>query len=70
MESYVLDVCFVGGGNTCVTVDSGVEENVCPWDWGEQFGMVPPKYWMNLVGAGGDVIEHLGERTVRMTSPF
>eukprot|EP00973_Karenia_brevis_P009006 1219967-Karenia_brevis.AAC.1 len=29
---------FVGGGKTEVTVDSGAEESVCPWEWGQQFG--------------------------------
>ena len=32
-----MEVCFVGGGCTEITVDSGAEENVCPWDWGSQF---------------------------------
>ena len=68
--SYVIDVSFVGGGKTNVTVDSGAEESVCPSEWGENFSVTPPKYWMNLVGAGGDVITHYGERAVRMFSPF
>ena len=32
--SYLMDVSFVGGGKTEITVDSGAEENVCPWNWG------------------------------------
>ena len=68
--SYVMDVNFVGGGKTSVTVDSGAEESVCPWEWGGKFAVRQPQHWMNLVGAGGDVIEHYGERAVRMISPF
>jgi hypothetical protein len=30
--SYLMDVNFVGGEKTTITVDSGAEENVCPWD--------------------------------------
>eukprot|EP00973_Karenia_brevis_P038942 5376048-Karenia_brevis.AAC.1 len=32
--SYVLKVDFAGGGPTEITVDSGAEESVCPWEWG------------------------------------
>ena len=28
--SYLMEVSFVGGGKTAITVDSGAEENVCP----------------------------------------
>eukprot|EP00973_Karenia_brevis_P037718 5204192-Karenia_brevis.AAC.1 len=34
----MMRVNFVGGGATEVTVDSGAEESVCPWGWGQQFG--------------------------------
>ena len=37
--SYIMEVDFVGGGRTWITIDSGVEENVCPWEWGEKFGV-------------------------------
>ena len=30
-----MDVEFVGGEKTVITVDSGAEESVCPWEWGE-----------------------------------
>ena len=41
--SYVMEVQFVGGEKTTITVDSGAEESVCPWEWGERvFG---PQYW-------------------------
>ena len=29
--SYVMEVQFVGGEKTTITVDSGAEESVCPW---------------------------------------
>ena len=35
--SYLMDVCFVGGNRRTITVDSGAEEDVCPWEWGSQF---------------------------------
>jgi hypothetical protein len=35
--SYLMEVEFVGGGKTQITVDSGAEESVCPEDWGSQF---------------------------------
>ena len=34
-----MEVDFVGGGRTWITIDSGAEENVCPWEWGEKFGV-------------------------------
>ena len=35
--SYLMDASFVGGGKAEIIVDSGVEESVCPLDWGSQF---------------------------------
>ena len=32
--SFVMQVKFRNGENTEITVDSGAEENVCPWGWG------------------------------------
>ena len=37
--SYLLDVTFVSGKKAEITVDSGAEESVCPWDWGEEYGL-------------------------------
>ena len=37
--SYVMQVAFRNGKQTEITVDSGAEENVCPWAWGEEFGI-------------------------------
>eukprot|EP00973_Karenia_brevis_P088142 12221346-Karenia_brevis.AAC.1 len=51
----MMRVNFVGGGETEVTVDSGAEESVCPWDWGQQFGCRVPQESLKLkmqVGIG------------------
>jgi hypothetical protein len=68
--SYLMDVCFVGGGRTEITVDSGAEENVCPWGWGEQFEVKPADKWMNFRNASGGYIDHFGKRDVLVKSPF
>jgi hypothetical protein len=67
---YVMDVSFVNGERTTITVDSGAEENVCPWDWGQQFGIQPADNWMNFRNASGGWMEHYGKRDVVVTSPF
>ena len=68
--SYLMDVCFVGGERTQITVDSGAEENVCPWDWGSQFETKPADRWMNFSNASGGRIEHYGKRDVVVSSLF
>ena len=68
--SYMLDLNFVDGTKTEVTVDSGAEDSVCPLYWGDQYGLKPAKKWKTFRSAGGDMIEHYGERIVRMSSPF
>ncbi len=62
--SFVIDVCFVGGVKTEITVDSGAEENVCPYGWGQEFGMRPAGRWMNFRSASGERIAHHGQRNV------
>ena len=37
--SYLLDVTFASGRKAEITVDSGAEESVCPWGWGEEYGL-------------------------------
>ena len=68
--SYMLDVCFVGGEKTSITVDSGAEENVCPWEWGEQFIVLEACARMQFRNASGGAIEHFGQRDVVVESPF
>ena len=68
--SYLMNVSLVGGGKTEITVDSGAEENVCPWGWGEHFEVKPADRWMSFKNAGGGSIEHYGERDVLVSSPF
>ena len=66
-----MEVSFVGGEKTAITVDSGAEENVCPWDWGKElFGTRDPNHRMNFRNANGGPIEHFGTRDVKVTSPF
>ena len=69
--SYVMEVQFVGGEKTTITVDSGAEESVCPWDWGERlFGTQQSNEHMQLKNASGGTIHHWGKREVRVTSTF
>ena len=67
--SYLLDIAFVGGNMTEVTVDSGAEENVCPKECGDQFKIdsAPALY---LRDASGNEIRHWGQRDVLATSSF
>ncbi len=68
--SYIMVVQFEGGEKTEITVDSGAEKNVCPWNWGQQFGMREPKTWMHFRDASGGTIPHHGRRDVLVESPF
>ena len=68
--SYILDVAFAGGRKTEITVDSGAEESVCPWEWGEEFGVNQEGQNMVFRGANGAWINHYGERKVFVQSPF
>ena len=38
--SYLLDVVFANGRKTEITVDSGAEESVCPWEWGRNLRLI------------------------------
>ena len=69
--SYLMDVNFVGGDGkrTLITVDSGAEENVCPWDWGHQFETERSDA-RDFRNASGGKIEHYGERLVMVQSVF
>ena len=66
--SYLMDVHFDNGSSTSITVDSGAEENVCPYEWGTVFGIRDPERWKNFCGANGSRIEHFGTRNVRVVS--
>ena len=68
--SYIMVVQFEGGEKTEIIVDSGAEENVCPWNRGKQFGMRDPKVWMHFRDASGNEIPHHGERDVIVKSTF
>ena len=68
--SYLMEVNFVGGDKTWITVDSGAEENVCPYEWGSQFEMKDADHWMAFRDASGRTIPHYGKREVLVVSPF
>ena len=68
--SYLMKVEFEGGGATEITVDSGAEENVCPWEWGEKFGTKEVGAKMKFRNASGGAIEHWGSREVVVLSSF
>ena len=68
--SYLLEVDFVGGGKTVMTVDSGAEENVCPWGWGEHFPVVEAEKYLSFRNASGGAIDHYGQRNIKVCSPF
>jgi hypothetical protein len=65
-----MDVKFVGGESTEITVDSGAEESVCPWEWGEIFPVDEGVPKLKFRNASGGLIPHYGKREVRVTSSF
>eukprot|EP00973_Karenia_brevis_P095713 12428763-Karenia_brevis.AAC.1 len=68
--SYLMKVNFVGGGSTDITVDSGAEESVCPWEWGQQFGCRAVGEPLKFRNASGKKIHHLGSRDVEVVFTF
>ena len=68
--SYLMHVRFINGEETEITVDSGAEENVCPWGWGAQFETKETDKWMNFRNASGGKIEHYKKMKIIVTSPF
>ena len=66
--SYLMDVSFPDGRSACITVDSGAEENVCPYEWGSQFGIRDADRWMSFRGADGSPIKHYGQRDIKVIS--
>eukprot|EP00973_Karenia_brevis_P025046 3452985-Karenia_brevis.AAC.1 len=59
-----MQVQFVGGGEREITVDGGAEENICSWEWGQQFGTRVARGMLNLKNASGNGIPHWGTRDV------
>ena len=68
--SFLMEVNVVGGKREEVVVDSGAEENVCPWEWGTHQGTSPKDKNYTFRAAGGAIIAHYGKRDVRVTAPF
>ena len=66
--SYLMDVEFVGGGKGAINANSGVEEGVCPREWGDRFRINEGVEKLKLRGANGGEIKHYGERDVLVTS--
>ena len=66
--SYMMDVSFDNGVSTSITVDSVAEENMCPYDWGQQFGIRDAAVWKSFSGANGSRIEHYGTRDIKVIS--
>eukprot|EP00973_Karenia_brevis_P069300 9636305-Karenia_brevis.AAC.1 len=66
--SYLMKVDFIGGGSTEITVDSGAEESVCPWEWGQQFGCRVVTDPLRSRNASGKIIPHWGSREVEVVS--
>ena len=63
-------VTFEGESSpTEIVVDSGAEENVCPREWGSKFGLIPTQRKLRLRTAGGNFVEHYGQRNI-LVSPF
>lgn len=68
--SYLMSVRFVGGEKTEIIVDSGAQENVCPWEQGKQFKMVDADNWMHFRDASGGTFAHHGRRDVEVQLLF
>ena len=59
------------GATMKITIDSGAEESVCPWNWGHEiFGTREASQWMVFRNADGGNIEHYGSRDVKVVSTF
>jgi hypothetical protein len=67
-KQYAMEVSCVHVEKTGIVVESGAEESASPSVLGERFGTQPGDRWMSSRSAGGDRIEHCGERTVQVVS--
>ena len=68
---YLLDGHFSDNGEkVSITVDSGAEDSVCPYWFGEHFGIREDVELMEFQSASGDIIGHYGDRVITMGSPF
>ena len=59
----------VDGRKVEVKVDSAADESVCPEWWFRDFGIQAPHTRMTK-GANGSKIGHIGERSIKVISPF
>ncbi len=66
-----MEVKFLGENKpTFMTVDRGAEESVCPWEWGQKFGISEEGKWLSFRSASGEKTDHYGHRDVYVTSLF
>ncbi len=65
---YLMDVTFLNGEKAVMALDSGAQVSVCPYGWGEQYGMHDPSQWISMRAANGSNMPHYGERRVVVTS--
>ena len=68
--SYVLDVNLRESGRTEITIDSGAEDNVCPFQWAPEYPCVTTGPRRAFRGADGNPIRHYGSKDVIVESPF
>ena len=69
--SYIMRVQFEGSKEeTPIWVDSAADESVCPKNWGHEFKMEKAPREFIFRGANGQVINHHGQRRVKVVSPF
>ncbi len=45
-----------------ITIDSALEESVCPRDWGKQCPMTEPAKFLNFTNVNGGHMQHYAER--------
>ena len=63
-------VQLIGGGRAEITIDSGAEESVCPYNWAPQFAVKPSQRLMRFRGANGNEIKHYGQKEIECEYPF
>ena len=52
-------------------MDSGAEESVCPWEWGERlYGTQEASRPIIFRSAGGGYLDHYGQRKIAVTATF
>ena len=68
--SYLMKLKTEDGRKLEVKVDSAADESVCPEWWFRDHGIYAPRERMTFRGANGAKIGHIGERSIKVVSPF